>query len=331
MSFKICTIGCGDHASTVHGPSYKRYAKENPEVEFAACCDLNEEKAKIFMERFGFKRYYTDLNQMLDIEKPDAVCLISPLNFTAQLASGILRKKFALMLEKPPGRNKEEVLMLVNEAEKNGVSNMVAFNRRYTPMIVELKKRLDANFKPEEIQNIRYDMYRINRRDEDFASTAIHGIDAVRYIMNADYKHIRFHYQDFPHLGKGVKNIYMDCVMTSGAVAHLNFCPVAGVIIERCTVNAFDHTFFLDTPMWKGYDDPGRLVHLEKGKVVEEFTGDTVCDGDEVFMNGGFYNENCVFFDDIRAGRKPVGDLRSTVQSVEIQECITNRVAEYHL
>jgi predicted dehydrogenase len=330
MSFKICTIGCGDHASTVHGPSYKRYAEENPDVEFSACCDLNEEKAEVFQKRFGFQRHYRDLKLMLDTEKPDAVCLVSPVEYTAELASGIMRMGYPLILEKPPGRNKAEVMMLVEEARKNNVPNMVAFNRRYTPMIAELRKRLGSGFKPEELQNIRYDMYRVNRRDEDFATTAVHGIDAVRYIMDADYKSIRFHYQDLPQLGKGVKNIYMDCIMTSGAAAHLNFCPVAGVVIERCSVNAYNHTFMLDTPMWKGYDDPGRLVHLEKGKVVEEFNGDDVCDSSEMFVTGGFFMENCVFLNDIRAGRKPAGDLKTTVQSVEVQECITKRMAEYN-
>lgn len=41
MSLKICTIGCGDHASKVHGPSYKKYKEEYPDTEIAVCCDLN--------------------------------------------------------------------------------------------------------------------------------------------------------------------------------------------------------------------------------------------------------------------------------------------------
>ena len=48
MSFKICIIGCGNHASSVHGPSYKKYALLHSDVELSACCDVDLDKAKRF-------------------------------------------------------------------------------------------------------------------------------------------------------------------------------------------------------------------------------------------------------------------------------------------
>ena len=47
MAFKICAIGCGAMATTGHGPSFQRYAQEHPDVELAACCDLDAEKAEL--------------------------------------------------------------------------------------------------------------------------------------------------------------------------------------------------------------------------------------------------------------------------------------------
>ena len=52
-------------------------------------------------------------------------------------------------------------------------------------------------------------------------------------------------------------------------------------------------------------------------------------DEDELSTAGGFYYENFCFFEDIKAGRKPAGDLRSALQSVEIADCIRNRTLEY--
>ena len=75
MSFTICTIGCGSHATKNHGPAYAKYAATHPDTILAACCDLSEDKAMQFRHRFGFARHYTDLETMLRQEKPDAVLM----------------------------------------------------------------------------------------------------------------------------------------------------------------------------------------------------------------------------------------------------------------
>ena len=78
MSFKISVIGCGNHSSLVHGPSYARYVQEHPDTVLAACCDLDESKAKAYREKFGFQKHYTDMRRMLQAEQPDAVCIVVP-------------------------------------------------------------------------------------------------------------------------------------------------------------------------------------------------------------------------------------------------------------
>ena len=40
--------------------------------------------------------------------------------------------------------------------------------------------------------------------------------------------------------------------VTSGATAHLAFCPTAGIVVERATLHAAGHTFFVQVPMWGG-------------------------------------------------------------------------------
>jgi myo-inositol 2-dehydrogenase/D-chiro-inositol 1-dehydrogenase len=329
MKFRICSIGGGWMATQGHGPSLRRYARENPEVELAACCDINEEAAQRFQQNFGFARYYTDIFEMLDKEKPNAVCLVVPVHLTADLAIGIMEAGYPVLMEKPPGLDSKEAMDIIKAAERTNMPNQVAFNRRFTPLIQKLKEELANNYKPGEIQNIQYFMYRYGRTDEDFSTTAIHGIDATRYLAGSDYKYVKFTYQELPHLGKGVTNIYMDCVFESGSAAQLAFCPVAGVTIERAVVNLHDNTYFLNVPVWGGMDTPGRLLHVKGDKVVSDISGLALSSVQELYETNGFYDENASFFDDIRSGRKPVNDVRSALQSVEIAECIRYRKAEY--
>jgi predicted dehydrogenase len=329
MGFKICVIGCGGIASGYHGPSYAKYVAENPGVELTACCDIVQEKVDSFAERFGFTRTYRNYVEMLEKEKPDAVCLNVPPTLTCQLTCVILRMRYPLLLEKPPGVTVDEIDQMIAVANQYGVPNQVAFNRRYTPLVVALKRMLSERQNPDEIQHIRYDFSRIGRTDDDFSTTAIHGIDTASFIAGSAYAQVKFHYQEFPNLGPTTANIFMDCTFASGVTAHLNFTPVSGAVLERATVHALNHLYGLHLPVWDAFDVPGRLFHLEKGNLVEDVTGPQVSGGEENFILNGFSQEDAAFFDDIRAGRFPQGSLETGRQVVEIAQCIRERRGEY--
>jgi predicted dehydrogenase len=51
---------------------------------------------------------------------------------------------------------------------------------------------------------------------------------------------------------------------------------------------------------------------------------------EEFFVSNGFYGENAHFFDCIRAGIRPTGDIASGLQAVEIAECIRKRKSSYY-
>src|SRR4030065_674771 len=71
---KIVFVGAGWFAIHVHGPALAHYAREHPgEVDLAAVCVRKSvDKAEAFCRDFGFQRVYTDLEEMLDKEKPGA-------------------------------------------------------------------------------------------------------------------------------------------------------------------------------------------------------------------------------------------------------------------
>jgi len=205
----------------------------------------------------------------------------------------------------------------------------VAFNRRYAPLTQALLRQLDQHHLATKLQYIGYDFTRIGRTDADFSTTAIHGIDAVRCLAGSDYTSVRFHYQALPTLDATTVNIFMQCTLASGATAQLNFCPVAGVVTERATLHAHDHTFFLELPIWHAFDMPGRLQHLEKGEVRFDRRGTELGAGTHDYELMGFYAENASFFADIRHDRRPSGNLPSARQSVEVAQCIRERQPLY--
>jgi myo-inositol 2-dehydrogenase/D-chiro-inositol 1-dehydrogenase len=327
---KLCAVGCGEHAATSHGPALARYAAGHPDVQLAACCDVDPGRAERHRARFGFARAYTDPMAMIAAERPDAAVLVIPEAVTCEVGVQILERGVPLLIEKPPGRTLEEVDRLAAAAERAGaVPHQVAFNRRFVPLMRAARRMLGALGAAAPLQHVHYEMTRVDRRDPDFSTTAIHGFDAVRYLAGSDYAHARFRYREMPELGPGVANILVDAVLASGATAHLAFCPVAGAVVERATVHASGHTFHLRVPMWGGVDSPGRLEHFEGGARMDDVAGAAPGDAPPAWELGGFYGEYEAFLGDLQAGRVPAPTLRDARQSVAIAACVSRRESEY--
>jgi len=319
-------VGCGAIANAMHGPAYVKYASENKDAVLAGCCDIDEKRAAAFQNDFGFLQAYTDLDDMLARQKPDAVCLLTPVDLTAELAKKILLAGIPMIMEKPPGKTPEDTIRLADIAAKRSVPVRVAFNRRYAPLVRQMKTLLADS--GQRIQSLQYDMLRIDRPDSDFSTTAIHALDAVCFITGSDFKAIRFEYAAYPELGENVADTHMQCIMGNGTIVNLSICPVTGMNSEKAVVNLHGDTMILDF-MGNAVNLTGRLIHLRKGEIIFSMNGGDTPDGSERFEREGFYWENKSFFDDIIAGNIPEGDLASAVQSVAAADCMRRRVREF--
>jgi myo-inositol 2-dehydrogenase / D-chiro-inositol 1-dehydrogenase len=296
-------------------------AGERAGLELAGCCDVDPERAESFRADFGYARAWGDPAQCSTRSGRTPSSWSS--RWTRRSPSARSRSSGdPLLLEKPPGETPAGTDRLIAAAERGGavVPHQVAFNRRFAPLVRELRRRIEE---AGPLQHLHYEMTRVERRDPDFSTTAIHGLDAVRYLAGADYAEARFRYHEMPELGPGVANILVDAVMATGATAHLAFCPVGGVLVERAAAHAHGHTLFLHVPMWSGRRLARPAVALRPGgRLAADLGGDRVGDGTALFELGGFYRETVAFLDALAAGRAPSPGLRESRQSVEIAERI---------
>jgi predicted dehydrogenase len=314
-NFKICHIGCGGMSVRGHGPALKKYSEEFPDTELAGCCDLDESRAEEFKRFFGFTKSYTHWRSMLNEIKPDAVCLVVPVKFTADIAYEILKAGYNLLTEKPPGMTKDECNHILFGVDESGKKAMAAFNRRYMPLVKKLKKMVGE----ETLDHIRYDFLRVSRKDPDFSTTAIHGIDTVKMIAGCDYTAVTVEYQGLDSTPVG--NIFIDGKMSSGTTVSLNFYPDSGLTAERVTLIAGSKTWFLNIPIWDCPDYPGNILYYENGELKESITGELT----DKFISSGFYDEHKDFYEAVRNDMPVPHNISDSYQSVELMELIRGK------
>jgi len=322
---KLCTIGAGGIAESQHGPALRQLLKEDSFLELAAVCDLVEAKAKAFAENFGYQRYYTDLSQMLEAEKPDGVTIYTPASLNAQIGGAVSAMGFPVLLEKPPGRNRAQIEQLMAISANSGKAVMVAFNRRYSPALNVAAEVLRNDFPGEEIEFIRAEQYRHERDDADFATTSIHVIDAVRHLAGARYRRVDFFYQELkrteiPHT---IFNTFMVGEFGNGRRAQISIAPMVGATLERYTV--LTRSLMIEIKLAMAGPDTDSVTLYHHGRERKQIALPSHPCGYELFLTNGIYSENKAFIDALRNGFAVGNDLALSLDAVEIADAQRHR------
>lgn len=132
---RIAIIGAGAHATAHHYPAL-HYVDE---IEFCAACDLSTEKLEAVQKQYQIPAVYTDYREMIQKESPDAVVVVLRPMDMVDVVLGCLELGVHLMIEKPPGCNSDDARRMLDRAEHKGCKVMVSLNRRFMPLVRELK------------------------------------------------------------------------------------------------------------------------------------------------------------------------------------------------
>ena len=113
---KVAVVGLGGIAQVMHLPSLLKMK----EVEISTVCDTEFAKAKNISVKYGIKKYYKDVDDMLkECPDLDAVVISAQTNAHKELAVKCLDAGKDVLVEKPLGRDYKEALAIVEAAERN--------------------------------------------------------------------------------------------------------------------------------------------------------------------------------------------------------------------
>ena len=131
-------------------------------VEFVGIYDTNRTRCEVFKKTLGDSfNIYSDFDQMLDTERPDAVLVATADDSHADYVVRSLDKGYDVLCEKPL-TNTYESCLAIREAEKRGGKRViVTFNCRFMPYFAKLKEVLGEG-KIGKVYSVNYE-YTLNR------------------------------------------------------------------------------------------------------------------------------------------------------------------------
>ena len=328
MTVRVCMIGVGSIAKAAHGPALRRLQQEGLAV-LSGCAGISMEESRPFAEKFGFARPYDDYEKMIREEKPDLTFCLLPVKLNASAAIHVMKNGGNAVMEKPPGADLEETRSILEAEKACGKRCGVLFNRRSMPLVQKLKKLVDDS--GEKIQAVTLEMTRSARTHEDFTTTAVHGVDCIRFLAG-DFEELAFDYQN--DQVKGFVNYYVSGKTVGDIHTEMRFLPNTGGVTERINVYTDNSQYTLHMPMWNGItyaagpDSPGQLSIISEETVKSLIRGDIYSDSTEGYVLNGFYDEDKKILSTY-SELPDIFTIQSSIQSIEITDAMRNQVRTY--
>lgn len=309
---RIALAGCGEHSRTSHAAPLARYAAAHAdEIELAAACDLNEEKAAEFCRLFGFRRHYTNLDEMLESEKVDACVCVMPMERIVDVGISLLERRIPCVIEKPLGTSLSEIERLAEVARETQTPHMVSVNRRFMPYLNQARSWMQERGP---LRYVRAAQVRHQRNESDFIwATAIHVLDALRYLAGeVDEFDVTMPENTMWYL--------IELKFKSGTIGHVEILPTAGMVEESYELFAEGSRVRITA----GSGTQRSLECWQDGELVMEARAHEEEPED---LRNGSYQEVEEFVRALRTGKHPRPSIEDIVPSARISFAIAKSVA----
>ena len=313
---RVGFVGAGNMATRVHYPSLA----EMDDVDLVAIAELNPERLQAAADRYAVPGRYGDFRAMLDREKPDAVYVIMPPHHLHDIVVECLQRGKHVMVEKPPGITTYQTQALAWYAAKHACLTMVAFNRRFVPMLRRCKALAEergpinqclVGFHKYEPGPDNFGFYR--GAASHLASDIIHAVDALRWIAGGTVVAVA---ADHRALGAPYANCH-NALMTfdSGCTAILTANRHAGKRSHYFEMHGDGVSAYAD-------DQSSATVYRDGDEEGLQISAAAEAGSDEFHRRFGFFAENRHFIDCVKSGAQPLTNFADAAETMALLDRI---------
>jgi len=310
---RLALIGAGGMANGMHYPSLK----EMKDVEMAALCDVVEDKLHATADKFEIEGRYTDYKKMIEETAPDAVYVLMPPHHLFDLVIHVVSQKLHCYIEKPPGVMSEQTRQMAHAAEANGVIGMVAFNRRYIPLMRQCKEKVLAAGDMNQVVSTFYkqhgDTPYYGGAIDILSCDAVHAVDTLRFMGG-----------NVVDCASAVRTLGKKFATSWTALVEFENGGV-GVLLTNWQTGGRVHQFEMHALGASAFVDPDdkAVLHLDNKLAAETITAVEAAGGrEEKYYNYGFFGENRHFIDCVKSGKQPETSFADAAKTMELVDLI---------
>ena len=138
-------IGAGNYASSMLLPHFAKLSG----VELAGVATRRSLSAVNAQRKFGFHTASTDVNSLLEDDSIDALFIVTRHSTHADLTCRALEAGKAVFVEKPLALTADQLEQILNTVDETGNDRiMVGFNRRFAPLLLDMRARFGRSSEP---------------------------------------------------------------------------------------------------------------------------------------------------------------------------------------
>jgi predicted dehydrogenase/threonine dehydrogenase-like Zn-dependent dehydrogenase len=188
---RVAFVGAGNYASSMLLP----HLVERADVQLTHVATTSALSAANAKRKFGFGEASTDAGAVLENPDVDAVFVVTRHSSHADLTRRALLAGKAVFVEKPLALNETELNSVLSAIDESGNDRLqVGFNRRFAPLLHEVKEQFGPRVGPASVRYLvnagRLDHGSwYNQRDTEgsrFEGEGGHFIDTVSWLLDGD-------------------------------------------------------------------------------------------------------------------------------------------------
>ncbi|WP_050993070.1 Gfo/Idh/MocA family protein [Salinibacterium sp. PAMC 21357] len=254
----VAVVGAG-----YWGPNLARNFRANPQWQLDAICDLDATRAEKLADALGGVPVITELDELLNDPKLDAVAIATPARTHHPIVLKALRAGKHVVVEKPLADSREKGLEMAREADERGLVLMSDHTYCYTPAVMKIRELIadgvlgDILF----IDSVRINLGLIQPDVDVFWDLAPHDLSIIDFILPGGLTATTASAQGADPLGSGKSCVgYLSLPLEGGAMAHVHVNWLSPTKIRQMVIGGTKQTL-----VWDDLNPQQRLSIYDRG------------------------------------------------------------------
>ena len=317
---RVVMIGAGHRANAAIYPSFADLRGEGL-IDIVGVCDIDPQRLHATADqygipnRYGDNRYIYEYRAMIENLNPDAAVVIGQPHIMYDIWMWCLEQGLHLYIEKPMALTLHQARALEAVARRKGLVTQVSLQRRYTPMVTQLREEA---LERGPLTHAVCKFYKSNPQDcleahDHMMDDTVHAIDTLRWMTGSEVAHI-----DSATRRVGTVDInFIMAQMTfeNGAVGHLMNNWSSGKRIFAVEMHA-PGVYIEAEHETKGY------LYADGSLTPRVYDAAECAGSDAVHIKSGVYAAAKGFVLSCLHGGQPMANFTSTLQTMKVAETI---------